>query len=179
MNSKRRLLKNFRKDTSGVALVEFAIFLQVFVLALAVVVEGSRIFFSYQGAVVGVRDAARFLARTAPGNICTEWANSGTVDFYDIAMYNALLAIIDEGLADETGDAPDLVVRGAVGASWICEGPPTTGPVTAYRQTLVPMAQVSATFTIQFPLGDIFDLNGFTIPPITHTVTDRSRIFGV
>lgn len=172
----RNLIKDFRKDTSGVALVEFAIFLPIFVLALAVVVEGSRIFFSYQGAIVGVRDATRYLARTAPGDICSVWGNSGLIEAEDSSIQAALVAIIDEAMDNEQDELPDEVLRGTVAASWVCEAPPSG---FVYRQTLVPMAQVSAEFTILLPLGSIFDLNGITLPTINHTVTDRSRIFGV
>lgn len=172
----RRLLNNFRQDTSGVALVEFAIFLPIFVLSLAVIVEGSRIFFSYQGAIVGVRDAARYLARTAPGDICTVWGNSGIVESYDSGIQTALVAIIDEAMDNEQDQLPDEVLRGNVLATWTCEAPPTG---ETYRQTLVPMAQVSAQFTILLPLGDIFEFNGITLPTINHTVLDEARIFGV
>ena len=52
-------IDRFRREESGVALVEFALFLPLFALSFFVIVEFSRIFFSYQGAIVGVRDAAR------------------------------------------------------------------------------------------------------------------------
>lgn len=181
----RKLINDFRKDTSGVALVEFAIFLPVFVLSLAVVVEGARIFFSYQAAVVGVRDAARYLSRTAPGDICTIWANSGIVENYDASIQTALVGIIDEAMDNENDQLPSQVTRGTVAATWVCEAPPSAGTVTPggvvteYRQALVPMAQVSAQFTITYPLGNVFNLNGFTLPTIDHIVVDRSRIFGV
>ncbi|CAN0605625.1 unnamed protein product, partial [Ectocarpus sp. 12 AP-2014] len=63
-------LTKFRREESGVALVEFAIFLPLFLLAFFVVVEFSRIFFSYQGAISGVRDATRYLARVADADVC-------------------------------------------------------------------------------------------------------------
>lgn len=172
----RELLHNFRKDTSGVALVEFAIFLPIFVLALAVVVEGSRIFFSYQGAVVGVRDAARYLARTAPGDICAVWGVFGDVEDEDSSIQTALVSIIDEAMDNERDELPDEVIRGDVFASWTCVAPPTG---QTYRQTLVPIARVSAEFTILLPLGSVFEWNGITLPTINHTVVDESRIFGV
>lgn len=173
----RRALHTFRTDTSGVALVEFAIFLPIFVLALAVVVEGSRIFFSYQAAVVGVRDATRYLARTAPGDICTVWGDTGgLIEAEDSSMQAALVAIIDEAMDNERDELPDEVLRGTVAATWTCEAPPSG---FVYRQSLVPVAQVSAEFTILLPLGSVFEWNGITLPTINHTVTDQSRIFGV
>lgn len=170
----RALLSNFRKDTSGVALVEFAIFLPIFLLALAVVVEGSRIFFSYQGAIVGVRDAARYMARAAPGDVCTDATVSGGV--ISGTLRTRLVEIIDEAMDNERDELPNQVQRGTVSAAWVCVSPPTG---TTYRQTRVPVAQVSANFTILLPLGSVFEWNGITLPTINHTVTDQSRIFGV
>jgi Flp pilus assembly pilin Flp len=170
----RNHFNKFRKDTSGVALVEFAVFLPIFLLALAVVVEGSRIFFSYQGAVVGVRDAARYLARTAPGDICAGTAPAGGV--FSGTLQTTLVAIIDEAMDNEQDELPDEVQRGTVSATWVCVSPPSG---TVYRQNRVPVAQVSADFTILLPLGAVFEFNGFTLPTISHTVTDQSRIFGV
>ena len=60
------LLLRFFKRSEGAALVEFAILLPVFVLAFFTIVEFSRTFFSYQGAVVGVRDAARAESSRGP-----------------------------------------------------------------------------------------------------------------
>lgn len=172
----RKSLKKFGKDTSGVALVEFAIFLPIFVLSLAVIVESARIFFSYQGAVVGVRDATRYLARTLPGDICSLWGTSGFVALEDGAINASIVAIIDEAMDNEDDLLPANVSRGTVSATWVCEDPPIG---QEYRQTQVPIARIAAQFTIQLPLGDVFELNGFTVPPITHVVIDESRIFGV
>ena len=67
----------FRKANSGAALVEFAICLPLLLLVMAIIVEGTRITWTYQAAASGVRDATRMIARLAPDDICTGTANIG------------------------------------------------------------------------------------------------------
>jgi TadE-like protein len=164
----------FREEEDGVALVEFAIFLPLFVLAFAVIVEFSRIFFSFQGAVVGVRDATRYFARVAPGNICEGATTSNTIGysigtdksemFYNIVMRN---------MENEQGEPPYEVVLVRTTARYFCviDGD--------YRQDAVPIAEIFAEVEVRLPLSDVFNLNGITIPTIETTISDQSRIFGV
>jgi len=172
----------FRRNESGVALVEFAIFLPLFLLSFFVIIEFSRVFFSYQGAVAGVRDAARYLARITPESICDGAVNgSGGVLVYTNPDGNggnvdAIEQIVTRNMDNEYNTLPEKISILSVTSTFVCVVP----PVGTYRQDEVPIAQVSAQIEIELPLGGILEFNGQPlIPNITHTVTDQSRIFGV
>jgi Flp pilus assembly protein TadG len=62
----KRLIASFRHDTEGSVLVEAAVVLPVLVPLLFGVMEFSWYFQKQQRVESGVRDAARYLARTAP-----------------------------------------------------------------------------------------------------------------
>jgi TadE-like protein len=176
-------ISQFKKREDGVALVEFAIFLPLFVLSFFVIVEFSRVFFSYQGAVVGVRDAARYLARIAPAGICEGKGGVGgvltgfyKVDDSDVNSADSIEQIVFRNMDNENSALPDNVELLAVNSTYAC----VLAPPGKYRQLEVPVAQVSADIRITLPLVGILELNGLPlIAPITHTVTDQSRIFGV
>lgn len=181
--------KKFKSDEDGVALVEFAIFLPLFVLAFFVVVEFSRVFFSYQGAIVGVRDSARYLARVSDGQICEDAGNTGgfvqvvaTSGDQTGGLINAksvVKEIIVRNMDNEVeGILPEKVslIDDTISATYVC----VEANAGDYRQARVPIVQVSATFRIILPLAGILELNGQPlIPEITHQVTDQSRIFGL
>ena len=183
-------ISRFRRDENGVALVEFALFLPIFVLSFFVIVEFSRVFFAYQSAVVGVRDAARYMARVAPPAVCEgASAPSGGGNPGDVIVLTPLgtstdnvngavvaRTIIERNMDTETaGVLPQNVFLDGVSATYFCE----IGAAGEYRQANVPVAQVSATFRIVLPLVGILELNALQpIQQITRTVTDSSRIFG-
>ena len=182
--------KAFRRD-DGTALVEFALFLPVFILSFFVIVEFSRIFFAYQGAVNGVRDAARYAARIVDSDVCvdtvagdltdkfnnTEVANGSTDAFYQIVYRNIDNEVRTGG--SKFGDLPSGVELVSVTARYTCETP--LGGIL--NQARVPVAEVSANFLIRLPLIGLLELNnlGGIIPSgtITRTITDSSRIYGV
>ena len=189
MRMTKNRVKNFLRDENGVALVEFAIFLPVFVLAFFVIVEFARTFFSYQGALVGVRDATRYLARVAPAALCqnavSDVDDDGNAtnpgDFLVIdgstgAATAAATPIIRRNMDNETGvDLPDQVLLTGVVTTYECV---ITTP-GQYRQDNVPLVRVAATFEVLFPLANILELNGLEKRlKITRTVIDTSRVFG-
>lgn len=180
-NLKSRVSR-FYKDEGGVALVEFAIFLPIFVLSFFVIVEFSRVFFSYQGAMTGVRDAARYMARVYPAEICVDATDgSGVVtssvvepqdDNTDIAFQ-----IIKRSMHNENSQFPSKVKILNVSTSYRCVRPAIEG---TYRQVEVPIARVFVTVEIELPLGGILELNGLPLlPTITGRIADESRIYGV
>ena len=63
-------LTAFRRREDGAALVEFAISLPMILVVSYCAIDSMRLFWSYQAAVAGVRDATRYLARIAPADIC-------------------------------------------------------------------------------------------------------------
>ena len=49
-----------------------------------------------------------------------------------------------------------------------------------YRQLNIPIVTVTAQINITLPLGGVLELNGQPLlPPITPTIIDESRVFGV
>ncbi len=171
-------MKKFRRQEDGVALVEFAFFLPLFVLSFFVIVEFSRTFFSYQGAVVGVRDATRYAARTFDTNICVGAAGGSgtTVSIGTSGAPDTTYGIIERNMMNEVSALPANVEIVSVSTSYRCEVP----AAGTYRQAEVPIARVFATIRITLPLGRILELNGQPlIPSITTTIDDESRVYGV
>lgn len=156
-------LKRFLREEDGVALMEFVMVMPITVLLFGVVVEGTRMFYSYQAAISGVRDATRYLARVAPLDICTSGGS----------------------LADYTTDLEDIVRETIDGGSLFPVGitvtsvTPTLSCVTGtYRVSPAPVASVRADLTITFPMAGFFKVAGIARPTVTTRVTDEHRIFG-
>lgn len=173
---KRRMARFWRGD-DGVALVEFAIFLPVFLLAFFVVVEFGRTFFNYQSAVAGVRDATRFAARTVDHDVCAG-ATNGSGAVLNIAGPSApdrLYGIVARNLQDETGVLPVNVRLLQVASFYRCIVESGT-----YRQPEVPVVRVEARLQVVLPLGEILEVNGQRVlNDITTLVADESRVFGL
>ena len=178
MRGKRNIaaIRRFRKDEQGVALVEFAIFLPIFLLAFFVIVEFGRTFFNYQGAVAGVRDATRYAARTLSQSICVgEVDGAGGVlassDPVSVAAYNA----VERNLLNEAGVLPANIRIRQVATSYECIVSPGS-----YRQEEVPIVRVLARLEVILPLGDILEFNGRpALNSIVTDVIDESRVFGL
>jgi Flp pilus assembly protein TadG len=159
----RGAVERFLRAEDGVALVEFAIVLPMMLLVFAVIIEGSRMMLSYESAINGVRDATRYLARTAPANLCASGAS--------VAGYSTQLqTLVRQGVTGRSVFPPAVTV-GTVTPSYRC----VTG---TYRGGNVPVAQVSAVITVTFPFANVFTLFGGSRPTLTTTVTDQARVFG-
>lgn len=157
-----RLVTRLVRREDGAVLVEFALVFPVMLLFFAVIVEGSRLMWSYQMAIEGVRDAGRYLARIAPVDVC----DGGTMPDYT----SVLLAMVQSDL-DADAIFPPLVTVNSVTHSHAC----VSG---SYRTDPAPVATVTADMTITFPLGAIFGLFGASLTSATTTVSDSARIFG-
>ncbi len=156
-------LRRFGRDESGAALVELAIVLPITCLVFAVIVEGGRMLWSYQSAIAGVRDAARYVARIAPNDICDGTAAIGS--------YTAAV----EDIVRNTIDGQALFPTGITIASVT----PTLRCVSgSYRIDTVPVVRVSATLNITFPFADLLAFGGHTQSAITTSIADEHRIFG-
>ena len=182
----KKILRFSRRE-EGVALVEFALFLPVFLLSFFVIVEFSRTFFSYQGALSGVRDATRYAARVLDRDVCEDlsgtelditnsdlFKNTNEVDGSTDALYQ----IVFRNMDNENSALPSSVELVSVTAKYTCEVP-VEGTL---NQARVPVAEVSARFLITLPLIGLLELNGLNgiIPDatISRTIVDRSRIHG-
>lgn len=153
----------FWRDRRGTALVEFAISLPLVLVIFAVMVEGSRTLFAFQAAIAGVRDASRYLARAAPLDIC---------DGGNLSGFSARVTQIVTYGVDGNSVLPGLVSIDSVVAEHDCEP-------GDFRVSPVPVARVTATVSIELPFAGIFTLAGGSVPDITTTITDTSRIFGI
>lgn len=174
-----KAIKRFRKRDDGTALVEFAVFLPLFLLSFAIIVEFSRLFFSYQGAVEGVRDAARYLARVTDGDICVGQSAGSGINLTVInpnTDNNDILLVIKRNMDNEVGELPVKVELQQVVLSYECVVP----AAGTYRQKEVPIARVAADFKINFPLEGVFRFNSINnLLSVQHTIVDQSRIYGV
>ncbi|AZV78016.1 pilus assembly protein [Parasedimentitalea marina] len=157
------ILKRFRCEERGAALVEFALMLPVMVLVFAVIIEGGRMMWSYQAAVSGVRDAARYLARIAPGDICT---SGGAV----VGYTTALETIVRRSTSGHLLFPSSITVTSVV--------PSLTCTAGVYRVSPAPVVSVTASLTITFPFADVFAFNGVSRATINTVISDQSRVFG-
>lgn len=172
-------LRQFWKREDGVALVEFGILLPLMLLAFFTIVEFSRLFFSYQGAIEGVRDAVRYAARTSDPTVCTSATGNSTVStsvMTTASGYNSYI-IIENAMDTETpGDLPNNVTLDRVVERVLCREFSVAGGPTL----IVPMAEIEADFTVIFPLVGILEFNGQPLmAPINHTLSDETRIYGL
>ena len=171
-------LRRFIRRDDGVALVEFGLFLPVFLLAFFVVVEFGRTFFSYQGALAGVRDATRYAARTLDHTACIGHLDGENPDLPVIATAaspDATYRIVERNLLNEVDLLPTNVriVQTVTLTRCVVQA-------DAFREAEVPIARVVATIEIVLPLGEILEFNGRPlINNITTNVSDESRIFGI
>ncbi|MBU3261953.1 pilus assembly protein [Roseovarius sp. PS-C2] len=155
--------KRFAADDTGAILVEFAIVMPLMLLFLAVTVEASRLMWSYQSVIAGVRDAGRYLARVTPADICI---SGGSVA--------GLTATLQDIVSQDIGGNdlfPSGVTVNSVTPSYSC----VSG---TYRVSPAPVGKVSANITIQFPMGNVISLFGNGMSSLTTDVADSSRIFG-
>jgi len=156
-------LAAFRNRQDGAVLVEFALMLPVMLLVFAAIIEGGRMMWSYQAAVSGVRDAARYLARAAPQDIC---AAGGSVAGYE----PQLTAIVRQSLQGDTLFPASLNVT-SVTAALSCHA-------GSYRISPSPVVEVRANLTMIFPFAGVFTLNGGSRPAVSTVIADQSRVFG-
>jgi Flp pilus assembly protein TadG len=165
----RRLVhksRAFRDDHSGAAMVEFAISLPLLLLVIAIIVEGSRIAWTHQAAASGVRDAARYIARLAPSDICDGAAN--ILDYQTDA---------NDIVVGRMGDPSDRILPSGVNVIQVV--PDLDCADVAYSTDQVPFVEVYVDLEIEFPFGGVFGLIDEPLEPITTRIADRSRIFGI
>lgn len=155
--------QSFASDDEGAIVVEFSLVLPIMLLVLALTVESARMAWSYQSVIAGVRDAARYLARMTPLEICTTGGS--------VAASGTLLKQIVERDLDGTALFSSRVTVNSVTPSYTC----VSG---SYRVNPVPVGTVSANITIHFPMGNVLSLFGNGLSSVTTDVTDTSRIFG-
>ncbi|WP_051692685.1 TadE/TadG family type IV pilus assembly protein [Thioclava pacifica] len=159
-----RSLRRLWRDEDGAQLVEFALVLPILLLIFATIVEGGRMFLSYQTVIGGVRDASRYLARVTPRDICDD---EDTFDGRD----DDLTEIVENALTGESLLPSGITITG-VTPSLTC----TTGD---FRFGTAPVVSVSAALSITFPFGGLFSLaTGQTPGTVSTNVADEHRAYG-
>ncbi len=169
------LLHRFRRAEHGSALVEFAISLPLILVVSLGTIDSMRLFWSYQAAVAGVRDAARYVARMAPDNICTTGASLAA---HLTARNVNPTTIIDSTLfANAAGSR--AVYTGGVTITNVTTGI-TCVNTLGLRQANVPVVRVSADMNITMPFSEILTLvGGDGFGTITTRIIEDARVFGV
>lgn len=161
------LLARCRRSDRGAILVEFALILPLLLLVFGVIVEGGRMMWSYQTAAAGVRDAARYLGRVVPSDLCAPAYTGASLDSYEddlagrietsltgISVMPSMVTLTDLAITRET-----------------C----TTG----LRVPEAAIVRVDATVRIEFPLSSLLQMFGNAFPTaVTTVITDRTRVFG-
>lgn len=165
-------ISKFGRNSSGTTAVEFAILLPVMMLTFGTIVEASRIYWNYQGAVSGVRDAARYLARITDNDVC---GGAASVNNTLTGGADTARMIIGRNLdLDGNGLFPAAVTLStspSVSATYDC--------VVVAGVGVVPVAVVDATVQIQMPLAPLFAFFGAANGQVVSTITDQSRVFGL
>lgn len=156
-------LTKFNRDQSGAAIVEFALLLPSLILFLALSIEGSRTFWSYQTTISGVRDANRYLARVVSTDICL---TGGSVDGWE----EKLTEIVREAQSGQSLFPSSIAVTSVT--------PSLTCVAGDYRLPVVPVTEVSASLSITYPFKNMFQVVGITLQDITATVADTGRGIG-
>ncbi len=159
-------IRTFRRAEHGAALVEFGISLPLILVMSYGLIDTMRLFWSYQATIAGVRDATRYLARIAPGDIC----DSGPA----IATFEPrLLAIVNSTIDGDNITPPGVNITGLSATLDCVNG-------LNLRQPVVPVATVTADLSMEMPFTGILTLiGGAGWGTITTAVQEQARVHGL
>lgn len=166
----------FRRSERGATAVEFAILMPIMMVCFGTIVEGSRIYWNYQGAVSGVRDAARFIARVTDADVCDGRSPATSLPGHNIIANAEALERIEANM--RTGGNENLFPLGVAitGISTRLFCIPTPGHVAP----LTPVAVVRARVQVDLPFGTLFEIFGARDnATMTSWITDQARIYGI
>ena len=162
----RRGCWQFWRREDGAILVEFAVSLPLILILAFLSVESMRLFWSYQAAIAGVRDATRYLARIAPADLCT---TGGAVTGYATQLRGIVQTTISGAAIFPAG-----VTVTSLTATHTCVSS------LSLRQARVPVATVSANVSITMPFSQILRVIGANpSATINTTVRDQARVYGL
>jgi Flp pilus assembly protein TadG len=161
-------LARFARDEKGAILVEFALTFPVMLLFLALVVEMSRMLWSYQVAISGVRDASRYLARRVPLDICVgSTATDAALTSYDTTV----TTIVSDKLGGGSAFLPTVTITD-VAPTYSCKA-------GTYRVNPAPVTRVTASLSMAVPMATFFSFFASIPSTITTTVSSEQRVFGL
>ncbi len=156
-------LRRLANDDRGAALVEFGLLLPTLLLFFALVIEGSRTFWSYQAVIAGVRDATRFVGRAEASTVCTAGGS--------VARWTTKVTQIVRETADGGSIFPGSIAVGSVTPTLRCVA-------GGYRIAQVPVVTVTANLTITYPFAGLFELAGVALGTARTSVADSTRVYG-
>lgn len=161
-----RMAGRFRRTEDGAALVEFAISLPLMLMVAFGTIDAMRLFWSYQNAITGVRDAARYVARVAPPGICDPM---GSIEGYE-PLLSTMIGSARDGGGIYTAGTRITDVRADLSCNTALN----------LRQPSVPVATVEADFEIALPFTEVFRAAGGNgLGTIRITISEQARIFGL
>ncbi len=171
--ARRHNSHRFRASEQGATAVEFAILMPIMMVCFGAIVEGARIYWNYQSAVSGVRDATRYLARTVDPAICGGTTNTIAAPLPGGALADAREIIREHVGTGDTNLFPVAVQVDGIRAEYTC-------PDLNLRVNPTPVAQVQARLTVDLPFGTVFELFGNrSNSQMQSTIIDQSRIYGL
>ncbi|MEM7752304.1 MAG: TadE/TadG family type IV pilus assembly protein [Pseudomonadota bacterium] len=172
----RHISRQFRRDQTGATAVEFAILMPIMMVCFGAIVEGARIYWNYQGAVSGVRDAARYIARIEDPEICVGRptgllpegsliANAIATDRIEASMGTGDANLFPLGVS---------IVDGSVSTRLRCVATP------GHVQPVTPVAVVAVQVQVDLPFGAVFEFFGTREnSEMRSIITDQARIYGI
>ncbi|MAM62282.1 TadE family protein [Maritimibacter sp. UBA3975] len=160
----RSHIRRFARREDGAVLAEFGLVLPLMLVLFALSIEAARTFWAYQATIAGVRDATRYVTRAQDGAICDSASP-------DLDAWGPALTDMVRNAADGTPLFPSSITVSSVVASVAC----VAGD---YRQSVVPVATVTAALEITYPFARVFRLTGLELPTANTVVRDSGRIFG-
>jgi len=157
-----RLPKRLITDDRGGAIAEFMLGLVPLVLALALIFEFGRAFWSHQAVIKGVRDATRYLTRVEDPSDPTA---------QDVARSLLLTSQQAGGVQRwSSGSEPPMEVS-------ITEIDNTSG--TFRGPATIRIVNLAANVELQLPMGGVFALfGGSPLGVVTYSVGDTGRHYG-
>lgn len=177
MMRRAHILKRFGRDERGATAVEFAILMPIMMVCFGAIVEGARIYWNYQGAVSGVRDAARYLARIEDPDICEGLPTDVLLPEASIIANDLTREKIEANMGTGEDNLFPLgvsIVDGSVSTRLRCVSTP--GRV----QDVTPVAVVAVRVRVDLPFGTVFEVFGDrSNAQMITTISDQARIYGL
>ena len=161
-------------------MLEFALCFPLMLLVLGFVIEGSRIMWSFQSVIAGVRDASRYLGRVAPVDTCFSGApNAALLAQFKADYEDDLTSIVTTSLGVSNQLLPggvSLKTNTKVLPSYRCEED-TNNP---YRINPFTVASAQATITITLPFSGLLNIvSGGIVGSFDVDIKDEHRVFGI
>ena len=162
----------FRTDERGAVIVEFAITFPIMLVFFAFMIETARIYWSYQMAIGGVRDATRYMSRVLPLGSCIPLPSPTVVVLEGSRGTVEDIVNLEYPGTNTASVFPTAVTINSVTPTLDCSNADT------FRNGVPPIIEVRANLTIQFPLGFIFAWYDQNLVSVTTEVADSARVYG-